>query len=104
VFWEAIQHWSILIGAALLLQDRLASYVYGPGGQILEQIAGSAATYYHADQLGSVRALTDQSGAVVATYSYDAYGQPAASTGSIANPFRYAGQYRDAESGRYYLL
>jgi hypothetical protein len=51
----------------LLLQDRLASYVYGPGGQILEQVQGSSAYYYHADQLGSVRALTSQSGAVVAT-------------------------------------
>jgi RHS repeat-associated protein len=46
---------------------------------------------------------TDQSGGVVATYAYDAYGQPTASTGSVANPFRYAGQYRDAESGLYYL-
>jgi RHS repeat-associated protein len=86
-----------------LLQDRLASYVHGPGGQILEQIAGSTATYYHADQLGSVRALTNQSKAVVATYSYDAYGQPTVSTGSVTNPFRYAGEYQDSESGRYYL-
>jgi RHS repeat-associated protein len=90
-------------GLPLLLQDRVASYIYGPGGQILEQVQGTNAYYYHADQLGSVRALTDQSKAVVATYSYDAYGQPTASTGSIANPFRYAGQYRDAESGLYYL-
>jgi RHS repeat-associated protein len=90
-------------GLPLLLQDRFASYVYGPDGQILEQVQGSTATYYHTDHLGSVRALTDQSKAVVATYSYDAYGQPTASTGSVANPFRYAGQYRDAESGLYYL-
>jgi RHS repeat-associated protein len=90
-------------GLPLLLQDRVASYIYGPGGQILEQVQGTNAYYYHADQLGSVRALTDQSKAVVATYTYDAYGQPTASTGSVANPFRYAGQYRDAESGLYYL-
>ena len=32
-----------------------------------------------------------------------ACGQPGTSTGSIANPFRYAGQYRDAESGLSYL-
>jgi RHS repeat-associated protein len=95
--------WDVAGGRPLLLQDRFASYVYGPDGQILEQVQGSTATYYHTDHLGSVRALTDQSKAVVATYSYDAYGQPTASTGSVANPFRYAGQYRDAESGLYYL-
>ena len=43
-------------GLPLLKQDRLASYIYGPGGQILEQIAGSTASYYHDDHLGSVRA------------------------------------------------
>jgi hypothetical protein len=65
------------VGLPLLVTDGSASYVYGPSGQILGQIAGSTRTYRHSDQLGSVRALTDQSGAVVATYAYDAYGQPA---------------------------
>jgi hypothetical protein len=50
-------------GLPLLLQHRLASYVYGPGGQILEQIAGSMATYYHAAQLGGVRADAGPAGA-----------------------------------------
>jgi RHS repeat-associated protein len=95
--------WDAGAGLPLLLADGAASYVYGPGGQILEQIAGSTPAYYHSDQLGSVRALTDQSGAVVATYAYDAYGQPTRSTGSAPNPFRYAGEYRDGESGLYYL-
>jgi RHS repeat-associated protein len=95
--------WDVGAGLPLLLQDRVASYIYGPGGQILEQVQGTSAYYYHADQLASVRALTDQSKAVVATYTYDAYGQPVSSTGSVANPFRYAGEYQDAESGLYYL-
>jgi hypothetical protein len=55
--------WDVSAGLPLLLQDRLASYLYSPGGQILEQIAGSTATYYHADQLGSVRAGPKQRGA-----------------------------------------
>jgi uncharacterized protein RhaS with RHS repeats len=53
--------------------------------------------------LGSVRSLTNQAGAVVATYAYDAYGTTTASTGTVANPLRYAGEYQDAESGLYYL-
>ena len=60
-------------------------------------------SYYHADQLGSVRVLTNQSGAVAATYAYDAYGNQTASTGNVANPLRYAGEYQDSESGFYYL-
>jgi RHS repeat-associated protein len=70
---------------------------------ILEQIAGSTPYYYHADQLGSVRALTDGSGAVANTYTYDAYGNATASTGTTTNPVRYSGAYRDSESGLYYL-
>jgi YD repeat-containing protein len=95
--------WDLAAGLPLLLADGSANYIYGPGGQILEQIQGSTAYYYHADRLGSVRALTNQAGAVVATYTYDAYGATTASTGSLANPFRYTGEYQDAESGLYYL-
>ena len=94
-------------GLPLLLQENATSYLYGPGGMVLEQIQDSGTTgtpyYYHADQLGSIRALTNQAGTVVATYVYDAYGSTTASTGSVANPFRYAGEYQDAESGLYYL-
>jgi hypothetical protein len=71
--------WDVAAGLPLLLADGTASYVYGPGGQILEQIAGSTPTYYHSDQLGSVRALTDQSRTFVGAYAYDAYGQLAGS-------------------------
>jgi uncharacterized protein RhaS with RHS repeats len=70
---------------------------------VLEQIDGSGTAYYHADQLGSVRALTNQSGAVAATYAYDAYGNPTAGTGNVYNPLRYAGEYLDSQTGFYYL-
>jgi RHS repeat-associated protein len=71
---------------------------------VLEQVHPDGTVYYyHADRLGSVRALTNQAGTVVNTYAYDAYGNTTASTGSITNPFRYAGEYQDAESGLYYL-
>jgi hypothetical protein len=32
--------------------------------------------YYHADRLGSIKALTNSAGEVVNTYEYDAYGKP----------------------------
>ena len=37
------------------------------------------------------------------SYTYDPYGSLAASTGSVPNPFGYAGGYTDTESGLEYL-
>ena len=60
---------------------------------------------YHQDRLGSVRALTTASSspAVVNTYTYDAYGKTLSASETVANPFRYTGEYTDAESGFIYL-
>jgi RHS repeat-associated protein len=98
--------WDVAEGLPLIIQDGSTSYVTGPGGLPLEQVGGPdgrSVLYYHQDQLGSTRALTDGSGAVVQTYRYDPYGNLAASSGSTSNPFRFAGQYLDTESGLYYL-
>ena len=62
----------------------------------IEQITAAGQTrHYHHDHLGSTRALTDQDGQAVATYTYSPYGAEKTSTGSVTNPFRYAGQYTD---------
>lgn len=87
----------------LLLTDGTASYVYGPNGLPIAQVTAAGTLYYHHDQLGSTRALTSGTGSVVATYSYDPYGNLAGSTGTAVNPLRYAGQYTDAETGYQYL-
>ena len=65
--------------------------------------APANAYYYQGDQLGSTRLVTDQSGAIAATYSYDPYGKTTAHTGSLNTPFQYTGQYRDTETNLYYL-
>jgi RHS repeat-associated protein len=85
------------------IQDNSTSYIYTPDGQPLEQINGSTVTYYHHDQQGSTRALTNTSGTVIGTYTYDAYGNPTGSTGSVTQPFGYNGQYTDTETGFQYL-
>jgi RHS repeat-associated protein len=78
--------------------------VYGADGLPLEKITPSGATYwYHHDQLGSTRSFTDASGTPQATYTYDSYGNLTASTGAVANPLRFAGEYTDTESGLVYL-
>jgi RHS repeat-associated protein len=87
----------------VLLVDGTTAYVYGTGTNPIEQISGSTVLTYHTDQLGSTRAITNNTGTVVATYTYDTYGGLAASTGSVSNPFGFAGEYRDTESGLIYL-
>jgi RHS repeat-associated protein len=60
-------------------------------------------TVYHADGLGSVRALTDAAGAVVQTYETDEFGVPGLSQGTRGQPFGYTGEQRDGETGFVYL-
>ena len=67
-----------------------------------ERLAGG--TYYYLfDGLGSVVALTDATGKLVNRYAYDPYGNPIASgtSGSVADPWRFAGGYLDAATGLY---
>lgn len=77
--------------------------IYGPGGHPYAQITGTEAIYYHRDQLGSTRLLTDASGDPVGTYTYDAYGALTDSTGTAAPLLGYAGEYTDHETGYTYL-
>jgi RHS repeat-associated protein len=114
--------WDPSGGLPLLLEDKTPSsvtdYVYGPGGLPLEQITSGATLWYHHDQLGSTRAITNASGVIQATYQYDPYGNVVACTGTtvtvrsvnlctgtvlVTNAFTYAGQYRDDESNLLYL-
>ena len=92
--------------APKLLSDGSTNYIYGPNGTAVEQIndAGTAVDYYLSDAIGSTRVLTDQSGAVAATYTYDPYGNLASRTGAATTPIQFAGAYHDSVTGYYYLL
>ncbi|HET8911713.1 MAG TPA: RHS repeat-associated core domain-containing protein [Ktedonobacteraceae bacterium] len=57
--------------------------------------------YYLFDGLGSVVGLTNSTGAVVATYAYDPYGNLTSSTGTVSNPWRYASGYYDSFTSFY---
>jgi len=52
---------------------------------------------------GSVRQLTNQSGAITDTYTYDAFGNLINRTGTTPNDYLYAGEQFDANLGFYYL-
>ncbi|MCA1822399.1 MAG: RHS repeat-associated core domain-containing protein [Pseudonocardia sp.] len=47
--------------------------------------------------------LTDPSGTLVDTYSYDPYGTNTYSTGTVPNPYRYAGGFQDPQTGLYHF-
>ena len=95
--------WDVAEGMPLVIGDGGTFYVTGANGLPLEQVAGSTVLYYHGDQLGTTRMLTDSLGAIAATYTYDAYGNLSSFAGSVTQPLGFAGQYTDSESGLIYL-
>ncbi|MGO9976846.1 MAG: DUF6531 domain-containing protein [Solirubrobacteraceae bacterium] len=95
--------WDEAGGLPLLLQAGGTYYIYGPAGQPIEQITGSTPTYLLADQQGSARLLTDGSGNVVGSYTYNPWGNVTSHTGTATTNLQYDGQYTDAETGYQYL-
>jgi RHS repeat-associated protein len=63
---------------------------------------GWASHFYHADGLGSIRALTDESAAVTDRYEFTAFGEPVEHEGEDPNAFLFAGEQLDPNSGFYY--
>ena len=57
--------------------------------------------YYHANRLGSVIAMADETGTLTAQYVYTPFGVEDAYNAS-GNPFRYTGRRLDAQWGIYY--
>ncbi|AFZ10490.1 Rhs family protein (plasmid) [Oscillatoria nigro-viridis PCC 7112] len=79
----------------------IASYVYGL--DLISQERGVNDSYYLVDGLGSTRGLTNASGVVTDTYSYDAFGNLIASAGNVENDYLFAGEQLDEDLGQYYL-
>src|SRR5260370_343764 len=84
--------------------NELARYAQGPGvDEPLAELRSGATGFYDADGLGSVTSLSGNTGTLSNTYTYDAFGNLTASTGSLGNPLQYTGRDYDPETGlRYY--
>lgn len=97
-----------LVGATpQIISSGLNDFVRGPQGLVVEEVTagqGSKALYYHHDQLGSTRALTDSQGHDVVNYSYSPYGQSTATATGVINPFGFADSYTEPTSGLIYLI
>ncbi len=63
-------------------------------GGLSARSTASGTVFYGFDGNGSVTSLTDETGAVVGSYTYDAWGNITASSGAKAqeNPYRYSGK------------
>jgi RHS repeat-associated protein len=79
----------------------LNTFVYGD--ELLMRMRQGRNDVYHHDGLGSVLLLSDDSGSAFQSYGYDAWGNPVESSGSDDNPYRFAGERVDADTGLVYL-
>jgi RHS repeat-associated protein len=88
------------------LQSGTVTRTYGYGLERISenQIISSAWTpsFYGYDGHGSVRQLTNSTGAVTDTYDYDAFGNLINSTGSTPNNYLFAGEQYDPALSLYY--
>jgi RHS repeat-associated protein len=76
---------------------------YAYGLQRISQTQSGTTSFYGYDGFGSVRQLTDATGAVTDTYDYDAWGNSVNATGSTPNVYRYRGEQYDPDLNLYYL-
>ncbi len=81
-----------------------AKYTHDDGiDEPLAMIRGGMVSFFDQDGLGSITSLTNSTGAFANTYTYDAFGNLTASTGTLMNPFQYTGRDYDPETGlRFY--
>jgi RHS repeat-associated protein len=74
-------------------------FVRDPEGTLLYQRTPSGTHYMIPDGLGSTVGLVNASGARVATYDFEPYGELTVATGSASTPFRFASGYFDTSWG-----
>src|SRR3989338_9170553 len=95
---ETIQETSLDSEILTVPQQRETTYVYG-NGLIASLDDQGNIQYYHKDNLGSVRAITDSNGDVIYSSSYEPFGTKFAETGSSS--YTYTGKQQD-NTGLYY--
>jgi RHS repeat-associated protein len=82
----------------------VARYTHGPGIDeplIMEKNVQSF--YYHADGLGSITEITNQSGTVVQRYAYSSFGKiDSQLDGNFVQPYTFTGRELDSETELYY--
>ena len=108
-----------LIGSNITYERRTGAnacelyYAYDNSGKLYgfyyDGTSGDGFYYYKRNIQGDIIGMLNSTGTEVVTYTYDTWGNPVSTTGTLAstigqdNPFRYRGYYYDEETGLYYL-
>ncbi len=82
------------------IDDGSRKYVYGLG--LAYAVSSSTVDVFHTDRLGSIRAITDATGATTSTYRTDEWGNPTSTIGSSSQPLHFTGEPQDT-TGLTYL-
>ncbi|AEG61159.1 YD repeat protein [Desulforamulus ruminis DSM 2154] len=80
-----------------------ANYVWGPDRVLVKKEPNGKEYYYLYNGHGDVSQIIDSDGNIVNEYRYDEWGNILSQTEQVKNPFKYAGEIYDAETGLYYL-
>ena len=83
--------WGNLLAEADDQNQVLRKYIHGNG--LLALATPSARYCYHFNGTGSTAALTNMSGSIVNSYSYDPFGRILAQQETLPQPFKFVGQY-----------
>jgi RHS repeat-associated protein len=80
-------------------------YTYGNSIISQRQLSGGvwSASFYSFDGHGSVRQLTNESGVVTDTYTYDAFGKLLSQTGTTPNVYLFSAERFDFDIGQYHF-
>jgi RHS repeat-associated protein len=65
-------------------------------------LRGATPSYFQADGLGTITSLTNPSGSVTQSYTFDSFGVRTSGAPSVTNAFQYTGRELDSETGWYY--
>ena len=85
--------------------NTMATFVHGPRiDQPLMVARNGRCFFLHADHLGSITAISDETGRIVCRYEYDPFGVPQTEpTGKPVQPFRFTGREWDSDLRLYYF-
>src|SRR5579875_4067732 len=76
-------------------------YTRDSSGKLISERTPSGTYYYLTNNIGSVILVTDSTGKVQNSYSYDPLGNSLGKTENVTNPWQFAGGYLDATTGLY---
>ncbi|MDQ1236739.1 RHS repeat-associated protein [Paenibacillus sp. SORGH_AS306] len=80
-----------------------SEYIRGDRVLLKKKPDSNTLYYYLYNGHGDVIGILYDNGTVANSYEYDEFGNTVAEQEKTSNPFKYAGEYQDSESGLYYL-